>query len=454
MRVTTPRTDEASQTATLDRRLLPHRTGAVLKSCVYAAVLLQVGRTKLWTVGLLALALVAGFVGMATPARAQMLCGVFKCDADPGNGGGTAAPECTQIGTSDRNPANTPATPTLDTPLIERGPDGRIPWGFAGLGYPKGWISPEREFRLHDIAGSTLAKVTLAWDGVEGERGNPQFGSYDRKYCALLADGIQPVFMIYSTPDWAADPGVCSGDGECLAPPSDAHLPDLRRFAEQLAIRYPQAAAFEVWNEPNHGYRWIDPDPARYTQMLRAVFEGVNNGDPGIPVLGGAMSVHEKPKAEDDGTIPAIEFIDRVFAAGGGDYMDAVSLHAYPRLPGSSGGDRYEILVGGVRSVAARYDGPGRRHIWVSETGGHVEKNEADWGFTEEAHAEILEDIYRRSNASGDVDAVIYHQLMNGDGYGWVKLANATGKYMPRPVYCRFADMFGPAIDCNRAIRF
>jgi hypothetical protein len=408
---------------------------------------------------LVALATIAGFGWTATPAPAQILCGVFRCDPEPGGGGGDdggggsgiAAPACSQIGRVDLNPANDPAVPTLDTPLIGRRPEGRIPWGFAGLAYTHGDITSEREFRLHRMSGSSLAKVTLNWGAVEAERGNPKFDGYDRKYCALLAARITPVFMIYTTPDWAA-PGQCPNDGECLVPPSAAHLPDLRRFAEQLAIRYPLAAAVEVWNEPNRDARWTNPDPARYAEVLHAVFQGVNDGNPDIPVLGGAMSVAEADQP--DGSLAAIPFLDGVFAAGGGASMDGISLHAYPRMPGSSGGDRYDVLVGGARAVAARYDGAGRRHIWVSETGGHIKLNDSDFGFSEEAQSEILEDIYRRSDAAPDVDAVIFHQLMNGDGYGWVKMADALGRYRPRPVFCRFADMFGPSIDCSQPIRF
>jgi hypothetical protein len=419
---------------------------------MYAAVYLGRDRSISWAARTLVVLVALAVLAVApAPAQSQMLCGLVKCAPDqPSAGGGGGAAACPQIGDVDLNPANAPAAPRLDTPLIDRRPDGRVPWGFTDPDYTDGTITVDRELRLNRIAGSNLSKVTLHWGAIERERGHAQFDHFDDVYCALVGAGIRPLFMLYTSPKWAV-PG-CSDAAGCIAPPANAYLPDLRRFAEQLAIRYPKAAAVEVWNEPNRPTRWPKPDPVRYTQVLKAVFQGVNDGNPDLPVLGGAMSVDEADKP--DGTLAALPFLDDVYAAGGGAYMDAVSLHAYPRLPQSKGGDRYDLLVGGVRDIAARYDGPGRRHIWVSETGGHVVSDDANWGFTEQTQADNLIDIYQRADAAPDVDAVIFHKLMDTDGFGWVQETRYSDRYRPRPVFCRFANLVGQGFDCSQQIRF
>ena len=42
-----------------------------------------------------------------------------------------------------------------------------------------------------------------------------------------------------------------------------------------VAQRYPEAAAIEIWNEPNVHWFWRPrPDPARYTELLVEALRG------------------------------------------------------------------------------------------------------------------------------------------------------------------------------------
>ena len=73
------------------------------------------------------------------------------------------------------------------------------------------------------------------------------------------------------------------------------------RFAAEVAARYPDAAAFTVWNEPNHNVflmpqwerrrgRWVPASPRVYRAMVRAAVPAIRRAAPEALVLIGATS--------------------------------------------------------------------------------------------------------------------------------------------------------------------
>ncbi len=85
---------------------------------------------------------------------------------------------------------------------------------------------------------------------------------------------------------------------------------------------------YEIWNEPNHGVLfWTpQPDPNDYFALLQTAYDSIKAVDSSVTVIGCATS-----PAIGNGLpfIEGLDFIRDVFAAGGGDYMDAVSFHLY-----------------------------------------------------------------------------------------------------------------------------
>lgn len=136
---------------------------------------------------------------------------------------------------------------------------------------------------------------------------------------------------------------------------------------------------FEVWNEPdgvmfNHDLSNTG-SPETYAKLLKAAYEAIKAENPDAYVLGIAAS----------GIDHSAWFINRVLAAGGGDYMDALSVHPYTwtREPADERGQSFEYLLNILYTIMKNnnVDLP----IWITEIGyssGEVSESE-DW-LTEE----------------------------------------------------------------------
>jgi hypothetical protein len=90
-----------------------------------------------------------------------------------------------------------------------------------------------------------------------------------------------------------------------------------------------------IWNEPNisleWGYRPVDPEG--YTALLRAVYPRAKAADPGVVVLGGALAPTLAPIGDPEG-MNDLDYLSRMLAAGAGEVMDGLAVHAYGwRLP-------------------------------------------------------------------------------------------------------------------------
>lgn len=61
-----------------------------------------------------------------------------------------------------------------------------------------------------------------------------------------------------------------------------------QEFLEEVARRFPQAAAIEIWNEPNLSGFWKpEPQPERYAGLVASAYEAIKAADPGIQVIAG-----------------------------------------------------------------------------------------------------------------------------------------------------------------------
>lgn len=353
---------------------------------------------------------------------------------------------CAAIGAADRNPDDAPVAPRHDRVLVPRHA-GAAPFGFNDSAFLVGQLDLETDLELHRGAGSTLIRLPLDWGAVERAPGEVDFSRYDEIYCASLAAGVLPLFHLTGAPAWAADPalGACAGP-PCVIPPARDRLGDWRDFAERVAIRYPRAAAIEIWNEPNLKDFWPTPDPWRYSELLATAYAGVKAGNPATPVLGGALAGNQRDVP--GGSLSLTTFLQAMSAAGAGRYMDALSLHPYPTAPLGDPGELLTPVLAQAQAVAAQSPRwPDR--IWVTETGiptapapsfSRVVSPEDQAAET----VAILETLRR----AGNVDAVLFHTLVDpnaavpgGGGFGW--LTDPARGLAAKPVYCEFARRSG-----------
>jgi polysaccharide biosynthesis protein PslG len=361
-------------------------------------------------------------------------------------------PACTALGTVDRNPTNARVAPRLGQALLASRQDGSIPFGFNDYAV---WDSSPRatlqeDMALHRRVGSSILRIALEWTTIERDRGVDRWEAADRVYCGMVEAGIKPLFVVWTSPAWAVSDNRLCSRSPCWWPPHPNYLPDLERFAERAAIRYP-AAVFEAWNEPNLQRYWSHPpNPARYVSVLRAIYKGIKNGNPGAVVLGGALSNNQGDQPD---KISMRTFLRGMYTAGAGAHMDGVSFHPYPVYPDP----QREV---GTRSFAQVQEvvnevGEGTRRRLVASELGASTTGQGAFDFSEAQQSQSLAGLYDVANAKPNVDAIVFHTLIepypvNEMGFGWVhrKDWQRRGAFSPKQVYCDFAARFATPLNC------
>jgi hypothetical protein len=258
-------------------------------------------------------------------------------------------------------------------------------------------------------------------------------GGYERAYLSGLqreaaayeARGVNVLLVPHTTPGWAAGP---LGPG--TAPPADPAT--YGEFAAELMRSVPAADAIELWNEPDSDLFWRGaPDPAGYAALLRATYPRVKAARPDVTVVSGGLVGNH------------YEFLQAVYAAGGGGAFDAVGVHTdtaclltspagFYREPNGRVG-RYSFT--GYREVhdVMTANGDGAKGVWMTEIGwntgsrkprscrdGAVAGTRAE-GVDERTQARFLTLAYRCLAADPYVHVALWFSLQDvgrGAGYG------------------------------------
>jgi hypothetical protein len=129
-----------------------------------------------------------------------------------------------------------------------------------------------------------IVRVMIPWAGVEPIRGGTlNWSNVDKVVNAAVAKDVAVMGSINSTPGWAVAPGGRPLSGRPASPDVYAD------FAVKVAQRYQgKIAAYEIWNEPNAiTFYTPAPDPAGYTDLLKAAYPKIKNVDPSVTIIGG-----------------------------------------------------------------------------------------------------------------------------------------------------------------------
>jgi len=135
-------------------------------------------------------------------------------------------------------------------------------------------------------------------------------------------------------------------------------------YAADLARRYPQIDAWEVWNEPNTSFFWRPAvDAAAYAALLKKTYSAIKSENPRAQVILGGLSPGNSDGRADG--ISAAEFLSRIYQSGGGKSFDAVGYHAY--------GDGVLADWLGDALLGIRYvmdaNGDMTKPVWITEIG-------------------------------------------------------------------------------------
>jgi polysaccharide biosynthesis protein PslG len=305
----------------------------------------------------------------------------------------------------------------------------------------------DRELDLAREAGANVVRVDVAWSSLEtGGKGSlsPWYvEKLDRFMAGAQARGLQVIATLFSTPCWASTAPEqlrqgCAGAwwdrGVQKYPPSNPS--DYADVASWLTRRYGSAlAALEVWNEPNLERFWIAPDAAAsYAALIRAAYPAAKAGNPGVPVLAGALAHADR------------HFLDRLYAHGIAGFHDGISVHPYNewRDPADRWQEqwrKYTFLPGIEWMRDGQRLAGDVKPLWITEFGwstctGH------QWCVTEQRQADYLAGAVQILDGLDYVEsAVVYNLRDTGDDSA--DLEHRWGlvrrDFSPKPAYLAFA---------------
>ena len=210
-----------------------------------------------------------------------------------------------------------------------------------------GRTSPYMPYLLQ--SGASWVRVLVNWNTIEPTPGNYNFYSVERAAAAYKDACVNIVLLVDYTADWAASKTGASGYPN-RSPIKPEYVDDYANFIAKLAERYDGDGIddsssgivinhIELYNEPDYyadgpdGGGWGN-NGAAYAQMLAAVDSAVEQTSPNTKLILGGLAYDYFAGEEATGVFVR-SFLDDVLAAGGGDHVDLLSLHYYPKNRGN-----------------------------------------------------------------------------------------------------------------------
>jgi len=261
---------------------------------------------------------------------------------------------------------------------------------FFGVQTHFGQYRPDLEDLLEIIKQANIKWIRdeVYWSEIEKTKGVFNFPKpYDDYIKAAQARDIQ-VLLILDYANSLYTPQTNSG----LM--TDEQRQAFARYCKEVIKRYKPLGVkhYEIWNEPNISMFWHpQPNADDYTSLLKVAYQACKEADPDCIVLGCATSQID------------VSFIGRVFALGGGDFMDVVSFHPYytPNPPEQ----RLSDGIGKLQSVI------GQKPMWVTETG-YTTYTGAN-GVSEEQQANYLVRMFLTARTFPTMHRVSWYDLQN-----------------------------------------
>ncbi len=294
-------------------------------------------------------------------------------------------------------------------------------------------------------SGANIVREGITWKELQPEpNADPstwKWSSFDAVYTQALRNGVRPVFTFRNAPCWAA-PAPCSPGAP--NPVDPARVDSYAFAAAQIALRYPQLLAIEIWFEPNSAKFWGAPaDPQAFSTLVGAAANAIHATGTGVAVYSGGLA----PGMADPDKIEYGSFLSQALDAGGVQAADAIAFHAVTEVPFKPGDDPTQGYLGRLRiqtqslSSALAAHGVSKPIVFTQ-----LSYSSAPGFYTEAQQAEALVSSYEVLRRIADVPAVIVARLLdNGDGSKVQGFGVLRPDGSPKPAYCGLAAARGVA---------
>lgn len=250
--------------------------------------------------------------------------------------------------------------------------------------------------------GASWVRVVVNWAQIETAPGVFDWGNTDRVVDAARAQGYSVLAVLAGTPAWAQGPIPSLLPG---AVPVDPNTYGAFAGAAAAHLGY-RVDSYEVWNEPNIPSFFAPVDAARYVGLLRAAYPAIHTADPGATVLSAGLATTIDTGAW---TVAPVTFLQQMYAAGAGGFMDAVALHPYtfPFTVENDPNGQWAQVDQAYGTMAA--NGDGGKKIWITELGAPT--GNGPMAVTEEAQAAIIGSSLAQASRLPYVGPVFVHAL-------------------------------------------
>ena len=220
----------------------------------------------------------------------------------------------------------------------------------------------------HRRLGSFWGRNDISWSKVEILPGSFLWELVDKVVAAYRSEYLRIVGVLGYGSAWAPDGN---------APSTPAGREEWRGFVGQLLKRFGmKILAYEVWNEPNHGF-WKPKSNVRdYRELVKVTWEEMRKlfkEDEGPRVVAGVTAGYDPV------------FLDGLLADGFARNLDVVSIHPYPEAHDES--PEQNALAKACLSLRdlMRTHGVVEKERWITQIGwptspgGATELQQANW---------------------------------------------------------------------------
>lgn len=205
-----------------------------------------------------------------------------------------------------------------------------------------------RRLNWHRKLGSFWGRNDMWWDQSEPARGVFNWEKSNMVVNAYQEHDLTFLGILCYASKWSNG----------VAPADDEGRKEWREWIAELFKQFEgKFKAFEVWNEPNHGFWGPRPDADAYRKLVKTTYEQLRSTQARPRVVAGATAGFDPP------------FLEQLMLDGYGNYWDALSLHPYPENPGKSPEDNsLPETCAGVRNLM-RKNGVLAKECWFTELG-------------------------------------------------------------------------------------
>lgn len=248
-------------------------------------------------------------------------------------------------------------------------------------------------------SGVKWVRISPEWNSIE-----PAKGVYDESSLEkldgiinyLTDGGIEPVFILGFSADWAVDPSV---EGVLRTKYAPQNVEDWVSYVDFITKRYGEKVKhYEVWNEPNEGHFFFptyENEPEnhlnKYNELLKGAYETVKTNVPDGKVLLGGMSPTD---CGGDSWFKKLS-VDKE----GYKYYDIINIHY-------ANEKQMDTLM---ETIGAYPNELGDKKIWVTEAGTTSYNTAAG----EQKKAVKVQDVYSLYKKYDKVERVFWYIFRN-----------------------------------------